>query len=126
MFTKFVKEELKKCKYAKVSELLNNEDNNITQIKIEKLKEICLEENKYYLIQLSDYVTNPSTNSTLSSNWNNNTYPKYSYWKVEISKIMANMVKINGVAFDYQKGTDINELWSGWVPIDSIFIIKEL
>lgn len=126
MFTKFVKEELKKCKYAKVSELLNNEDNNITQIKIEKLKEICLEENKYYLIQLSDYVTNPSTNSTLSSNWNNNTYPKYSYWKVEISKIMANMVKINGVAFDYQKGTDINELWSGWVPIDSIFIIEEL
>ena len=126
MFTKFVKEELKKCKYAKVSELLNNEDNNITQIKIEKLKEICLEENKYYLIQLSDYVTNPSTNSTLSSNWNNNTYPKYSYWKVEISKIMANMVKINGVAFEYQKGTDINELWSGWVPIDSIFIIEEL
>ena len=126
MFTKFVKEELKKCKYAKVSELLNNEDNNITQIKIEKLKEICLEENKYYLIQLSDYVTNPSTNSTLSSNWNNNTYPKYSYWKVEISNIMDNMVKINGVAFDYQKGTDINELWSGWVPIDSIFIIEEL
>ena len=126
MFTKFVKEELKKCKYAKVSELLNNEDNNITQIKIEKLKEICLEENKYYLIQLSDYVTNPSNSSTLSSNWNNNTYPKYSYWKVEISKIMANMVKINGVAFDYQKGTDINELWSGWVPIDSIFIIEEL
>ena len=36
MFTKFVKEELKKCKYAKVSELLNNEDNNITQIKIEQ------------------------------------------------------------------------------------------
>lgn len=126
MFTKFVKEELKKCKYAKVSELINNEDNNITKIKIEKLKEICLEENKYYLIQLSDYVTNPSNSSTLSSNWNNNTYPKYSYWKVEISKIMANMVKINGVAFDYQKGIDINELWSGWVPIDSIFIIEEL
>lgn len=101
-------------------------DDNTTHLFIPKINSIKLEVDNCYLIKLSENVVNPPSNSTLASNWNNGSVPKHYYYKVDISKIMGTMIKINGVAFDNVNQKDINELWCGWIPKNEIEIIKKL
>lgn len=117
-----IKKQLEKCSLAKVG-VITDETKHIF---IPQIKNIKLEEDQCYIIELSDYVLNEITGSTLAVNWNNGKIPKSKYWKIDVVKIMAHMVKINGISFDYRNNKDLNELWEGWVPIDSILILERI
>lgn len=119
---KIIKEQLKKCVVANVPSY----DDNTTHLQIKKYNEIKLVENSYYLIRLSSSITNPPSNSVLASNWNNGSVPKHSYFKCEISRVMGTMIKINGLAYDMTNNKDLNEMWSGWLPIEGIEVISKL
>lgn len=119
MLYKLTKEQLLKCSEIKFSE-------HCYEYHIKKCCTIPLEENKCYILELAPFILDPQVSSNIVINWNNNTYPKYAYWKADISKIMGNMVKINAVAYDKENNIDINELWSGWVPKDCINIIERI
>lgn len=67
---KFIEKELNNCKSAvpvKVSE---------TQYVIHKLDDLTPQVGESYLIELADYITHPSENFTLASNWNRGIVPK--------------------------------------------------
>lgn len=106
---KHIKEQLNQVKVARVPEF----DDNTTHIFIKKQTTIKLEEDSCYLIKLHSSITNPTTTSTLASNWNNGSIPNHNYYKVDIQKIMAHMIKVAGVAYDYDNQVDLIDMWHG-------------
>lgn len=119
---KHIKDQLNQVKIARVPEF--NEDT--THIFIKKQTTIKIEEDCCYLIKLNSSITNPTTTSTLASNWNNGSIPSHSYYKVDIQKIMAHMIKVTGVAYDYDNQKDLTDMWCGWLPLDEIEVISKL
>lgn len=120
-----IKKQLELCKVANIPEF----DNNTVHITIPKGSNITVTSyqiGKCYLIEIADFVLNPSEDSTLSSNWNNGTVPKYKYYKCEITKLLGKMVGILGCGVDPITMKDSNDLWEGWIPQSGIKLIKEL
>lgn len=119
---KIILEQLKKVMVADLSNAKNNPYNFI----IPKYEKDRFEENKCYLIQLDKNLIINNPNSIVQINWNNNTYPQYEYLKIDVCKIMGKMIKVNSIAYDNNTNQDIDIMWSGWLPIDFIKIIKIL
>lgn len=117
-----------KQELAKIQEVPIQYNDATTRIMIKKRVDIKLTEGEYYLIQLSDFMINPPVNSVINSNWNQGNNPHQRYYKVEINKILNNMVKVTGVSFDYdgQSVTIAQEFWSGWVPREEFVIVQKL
>lgn len=117
-----IRHQLNSLRIASIPEF--NEDS--TEIVIKKLSNIPLLEHHCYLIKLEDNLLAPNNNSALTINWNGGSIPTHKYYKVDVIKIMAQMIKINGLAFDYDSKKDINEIWSGWLPLNGIELLEEI
>lgn len=85
-----------------------------------------LQEDRCYLISVEDYILNPPEGFTLHTNWNNNIAPKHKVMKVDVTKIMGKMIKVNSIGYDMKNQVDTNDMWSGWLPQKSIKIIERL
>lgn len=104
-------------------------DDNTTQITIARndVKPVTgLQEDHCYLISVEDYILNPPEGFTLHTNWNNNIAPKHKVMKIDVTKIMGKMVKVNSIGYDMKNQVDTTDLWSGWLPQKSITIIERL
>ena len=88
--------------------------------------EIENEANNCYIIKLSDNLLTPPANSPLVINWNNGSIPNEKYYKVDVSKIMNNMVKITGMGYNIGEKSTFNSYWVGWLPIDELEIMEKL
>lgn len=123
---KVVKEQLGKCKVARVPEF----DNNTTHIFIPKLNKgavpLDFQLRNYYIIEIADYVLNPGPEFTLAANWNKGTIPPSKYMKVEVSQITGKMIKITGISYDIVTHRDLTNVWEGWLPASSAKIISKL
>lgn len=119
---KLIKDELKKVQVASIPEY----NNDTEEIFIPKFKQTKVEENSYYLIKLDDAIMSPVGGSTLAANWNRGTIPQYKYMKVDVSKVVGKMIQVTGIGYDHEHDTDLNGMWSGWLPLTSIEIIKKL
>lgn len=121
-----IKEQLNKIKKIKLPPF----DDNTTVITLEKSNEAVtatlLQEDCCYLISVEDYILNPPDGFTLHTNWNNNIIPKHKTMKVDVTKIMGKMVKVNAIGYDMKNQVDTNDMWSGWLPQKSITIIERL
>jgi hypothetical protein len=122
MINKLIVSELAKVKVADISQY----DTNTHTYTIPKHVDVKLEQDKYYLIKLNKMLTVLHGNDTLSSNWNNGTYPAYQYMKVDVMKVLGKMIQVNGVYYDNDNKKDMNSMWSGWLPTDQVEIIKQL
>ena len=100
--------------------------NGTEEFIIPKYNRDRFEENKCYLIEIDRCLTVNNPNSILQVNWNNNTYPFYQFLKIDVSKVMGKMIKVNSIGYDPQTMQDINVMWSGWLPNDLIRIISIL
>lgn len=115
---KIIEEQLKKVEYADLSNF-NAENNTYT---IPKRVEIKIEEDHSYLIQLLPTLFK---NETLKINWNSGNMPTFGYMKVDVSKRFGKMIRVVGVAYDYEKQTIINSFWSGWLSTQDIKVISK-
>lgn len=120
-----IKEQLKKINRVKVPSFDENTQ-TITLLKSDIQSTDSLQEDRCYLISVEDYILNPPEGFTLHSNWNNNIVPKHKFMKIDVSKIMGKMVKVNSVGYDMKHQVDCNDVWSGWLPRKSITIIESL
>ena len=120
---KLIKQQLEKVKSVKI----DFKDSDI-DIFIPRTTEIIQEAMKIggiYLIKLDKKMTNPTTNSTLASNWNGGRIPTQEYYKVELLEIMNNMYKFNGIAI--KDNTELySENWFGWIPKEYFEIIDKI
>lgn len=119
---KLIKEQLQSLKVAPIP----NFDDNTTEIIFKRYTPIQIYEGGYYLIELENSLLDPNANGVLVTNWNNGSIPKNKYYKAEVVKILGQMIKINGMAFDNTTHQDINESWCGWVLLSKIKLIEKL
>ena len=116
---KLIEKELNKLKIAKLSAY----DELKHSFFIPKHTESDLKENHCYIIKLEDCLLE---DSTLADNWNKGTKPPTKYLQVEISKIMANMVRVNAIDYNYETKSSTNKVWNGWLIKDNLEIIDEI
>jgi hypothetical protein len=120
---KIIKNQLLKCKVADIPSF----EEDTTYIEIPKgkrfNKSLSFELNKCYIIEIEDYVLNPSPEFTLSTNWNRGTVPPNKYMKVMVSQIMGKMIKVIGNSYDYNNHTDLNFIWEGWLPSAAVKLL---
>ena len=121
---KYIFEELKKCKVAKLPPY-DSTTKHMTIPKADNINQL-LDIGKCYLIQLEPYILNPPEGFSLHENWNKNIKPPQEFLKVEISQVMGKMIKVNALGYDYKNSRDTDELWEGWLPRKSISILQEL
>lgn len=114
----------------KIKQLNNLQiDETETGIHISKATEAVqqsLVQDNCYLISVADYILNPPQGFTLHTNWNNNIAPKHKVMKIDVSKVMGKMIKVNSVGYDLKNNVDTNDFWEGWLPEKSITIIERL
>lgn len=108
-----------------VADLSNFDEKNNTYI-IPKFKQLKVGEGDCYIIRLDASLLNPNENTLLVSNWNKGTTPIHSHYKVEITKVMGKMIKVNGLGYDYVTGTDLNDVWTGWLPLQQVEFLTKL
>ena len=119
---KFIKEQLKKVKIAKIPAF----DDDTTELIIDKVSEVdiksldTLSVGKCYRIVVADYIIRPFDGFTLHDNWNQGIVPTDPTMNIEVIQVMGKMVKVNAV------GVVDNKLWSGWLPQKSILHFEEL
>ena len=104
-------------------------DENTTEMIISKgskSDELFLEQDKCYLISVEDYILHPPEGFTLHTNWNNGKIPTHKFMKVDVSKIMGKMVKVNALGYDMKSQEDTTDMWDGWLPLKSITILEVL
>lgn len=122
---KFIRAELEKCKYANIPSF----DDDTTVLKIPRTQPgsaVTLRPGKYYLIEIADYVFNPSEGLTLSANWNGGSNPPCKYMNVEVVHIEGRMYKVNGTGFDPHTNQVLLTSWTGWLPGQAIKVIEEV
>lgn len=106
----FIKKQLEKCVFAN----LENFDNATNTYHIPKYTKPKYELGRCYLIKIPGHILgNPQ--SVLASNWNRGTFPIYPYYKAYVSKQSGQYVYVDCLAFNFDTGTDINSMWSGWL-----------
>lgn len=119
---RIIEEQLKKCQVADLSDF----DSVTGTYHIKRFKQVKLEVDSCYLIRLDKQLLNKETSQVLSSNWNKGTVPPCEYMKIDVSKSMGKMICVNGIGYDYEKKQDLNIIWSGWLPLQSIEVIERI
>lgn len=99
---------------------LSNFDPETRTYFIPKRVDKKIEEDKCYLIKLKPQAFN---NRYVIDNWNNGSMPTTNFLKIDVSKKMSKMIKVVGVAFDYEHNRDLASFWSGWLSTDDIEVI---
>lgn len=119
---KVIEEQLKKVQYADLS----NFDEKTNTYIIKKRVDLKLEEDHYYIIQIKDDFLRNGKNDIITINWNAGKYPKNKYYRVDVTKVMGKMVRVNGSAFDYETGEELTESFSGWLSLNCIIVLEEI
>ena len=116
---KLIDAQLKKVEKADLSHY----DKETNTYFIPRKNEIKLEEDNCYLVELQDTIFN---NEVLKTNWNNGNMPKYKYLKIDVSKIMAKMIKVVAVGYDNENKKDLSYFWNGWLTLNEIKVIQKI
>ena len=122
---KVIKEQLTKCKIANIPSF----DDNTTELFIEKTGANAINQfhlNKYFQVEIADYILNPSPEFTLAANWNNGTNPPSKIMNIEVTLLQGKMVQIAGVSFNPANPSAMPQYWKGWLPQKGLKIIKQL
>ena len=114
-----IKKQLDSVQVADLSHF-NPEDNSYF---IPQRKTVKLEVNHAYLIYLKDSFF---YNEIVIKNWNNNQLPVDRYLKVEINQVMAKMIKVMSIGYDFLNKIDTNKFWSGWIDWHDIDVLATL
>lgn len=102
------------------------DDNDYSIIHIPKKTNIPIIEDRTYIIELSDNVFLSNYRKDVINNFNNGVLPKSKYYKANITRIYNDMIKINGISYDYENKKDLFDFWTGWLLLEDVNILEEL
>lgn len=119
MSSKIIDQQLQKVQIADLS----NYNEHTKTFFIKRKGGIKLEEDKGYIISLKDSAF---TNTVVINNWNNGSFPKDKYLKIDINKKINNMIKVVSIGYNPITRQDTGRYWSGWLSVDNIDVIEKL
>ena len=125
IMNKIIKQQLSSCKVANIPEFTDD----TTELFILKNSTAAVNSyhlNKYFQIEIADYILYPSPEFTLAANWNNGSNPPSKIMNVEVINIQGKMVQVSGVSFDPTNPAAAPYFWQGWLPQKGLKIIKQL
>ena len=102
---------------------LNAEKIGDNQYIIRKDTTIHIEEDKCYVVELKNTCYDP--NSLVTLNWNRGVVPKCRYYNIDVLKIVATMVQVNGFGYNLSP-TQIEDKFLGWLPISEMNVLQKL
>lgn len=81
----------------------------------------------FYIVKFADYIIHPYDGFDLHDNWNNGVAPPSQYMEIGIDNMFGKLMKIYGVAYDYDNRKELIDLkWDGYVPTKSIEFLEEV
>lgn len=98
---------------------LRNFDEKTNTYYIPKYNRPRFYEGKIYIIQIANELIN-NPNSVYITNWNQNRVLKNKYYRIVVNRIKGNMIQFEGLAIDYENNLDLNDRWSGWLPMEGV------
>lgn len=119
---KIIEKQLKQVQIADLTDF--NKDTNTYNIPKFCQKRVSVGE--CYIIKLDRCLLSKTSSEVFANNWNKGSIPPFEYMKVDISKILGKNIFVNGIGFDFQTKQDINEMWSGWLPLTQITIEEQI
>ena len=120
-----IKKQLKMCRVATIPQFSDCD----TVVSIEKVSNKRVNEyqvGNYYIIEIEDYILNPSPSFNLAENWNKGSVPKHKHYKCMVSQMVGKMIKIIGLGYDLEKEKDLSDTWEGWLPVQGFTIVREM
>lgn len=78
---------------------------------------------KCYLIQVHDSIFD--ANSILTVNWNRGVVPKCRFYKIDVIKVVQNMINVNGLGYNYNP-MQVEDRFNGWLPLEEIDVLSEI
>lgn len=96
-------------------------DENTLTLKIPKIKQLKIEVDKCYLVKLQPSAFH---NQAVITNWNNGSFPRTEYLKIDISKREGKMIRVVGVGYDNDTHQDLPIFWNGWLCLDELDILE--
>lgn len=120
---KLIKQQLNKVEYAQVPPF----DDNTTHLVIPKTANSpkLYDVEKCYIIQLDKSLFD-NTCDNLHVMWNKGIYPKNEYMKIQVLKVLGNMINVYGFGYNIDLDIDYNNIWTGWLPSNLITLIKQI
>lgn len=115
MIRSIIKEQLERCQFAN----LNNFDKSSATYSIRRYSKPTYDLNKCYLVKIPISIIGKQ-DSVLATNWNSGSAPTTEYLKIYISKKLGNMIFVDSISFDFEKGVDLPDMWSGWLDSDTL------
>jgi len=117
-----IKKQLEQCKVADLS----NYNSLTNTYYIPKYNQIKVEEGNEYIVKLDDTLLIPNPGDTFHINWNKGDLPPVNSMLIEVSKVNGKIIKVFGVGYDLDSNVTNQYVWSGWLPIEKLTIVKEL
>lgn len=117
--------QLKKCRVARLPPF----DMQTTTLRIPKsvaANSLSILPEHYYIIKLKEQILHSPSYQVINQNWNGGSVPQSSYYKCEVLTLMGNMLRFEGIGYDWDTQQDLNDSWGGWVPFDAVEVMKEL
>ena len=120
---KFIIEQLKKCKVARVPQYTDNTTMIYIPFQGVNSNDILMQKNKYYIIK----VNKAKITDTVMINWNKNINIVSDYLMVTFIKSLSNMRCFDGCGYNIVDKCALNDIYYNiWLPNNSFEIIDEL
>lgn len=113
---KIIQEQLNQVKDADLSHF----DKSTNTYFIPRKTSIVIRENNSYIIEIGNI------SDTITNNWNQGSKPPFNCCKAIVNTYMKNMIQIDGVEYDNLNNIDGIKVWSGWLPLNDVVILKEI
>lgn len=113
--SRIIEEQLKKCVYADLSHY--DEETGI--YRIPKYTKPQFLPGKCYIVRLPREILGDRT-SVLATNWNNGSAPNMECCKAYVNKAMGKYIYADCLAYDWESGKELQDIWSGWLDLTTL------
>lgn len=117
-----ISKQLNQLKVAKI----DRQDENNNTFYFKKINNNKIKIDSCYLIKLPKALRDVSICDSFLYNLNKGNLPKHEFMKIDVIAFKSSYAQVNGVYYDNINNKNLSEVWSGWLPINQIDIVKEL
>lgn len=116
---KITKQQLEKVNVADLSNFVDG------VYYIKQRKDIHLDVNKCYHIELDDVLLQKENNE-FAITYNKGVVPKNKCYTIDVSKNLGKLVYVNAIAYDKEAKQNLKEFWVGWLPLENIKVLERV